>query len=44
MLDLPVDVVGVDIMKSILIKSPAVMSTKLNSPADQNKSYTGHLS
>ena len=44
MLHLPVDVVGVDIMKPLLTKSRAVISTKLNEPADQNESHTSHLS
>ena len=37
MQDLPVDVAGVDIMKSILIKSPAAITAKLNRPVDQNR-------
>ena len=43
MQDLPVHAVGFDIMKSILIKSPAAIIAKLNRPADQNELHRGHI-
>ena len=43
MQDLPVHAVGFDIMKSILIKSPAAIIAKLNTPADQNELHRGHI-